>query len=244
MDPNRFERALRGIDRGPVPPLSSRTEAMLRSLAPVRPASRLRPLLLVAASSLVLAALGIVASGDAQGGPSSVLPRTLRVDPRASAPLFWLVAVGLAWGAGFVVCLAAAIIPGRRSMLPDPVRTTIVVLIGPAAMVAFGAAIAGAGAGPLPSWAGEVRHGVACLFTGLETAAIPFIGGVLALRRALPIDPRAVGAALGAAGGALGALALHLRCPSGGMHVAVAHGGAAVVGALLGGAILPRIVRP
>jgi hypothetical protein len=154
------------------------------------------------------------------------------------------VAVGLAWGAGFLACLLAAMIPARGSMLPDPVRATTAMLLGPIATIAFGITIAGSGAGPLTTSGGELRHGFACLFTALETAAIPFIGGALALRHVLPIDSRAVGAALGAAGGALGALALHLRCDSGGVHVVLAHGGAATVGALLGGAILPRVVRP
>jgi hypothetical protein len=245
---DRLDAALRGLDGGRAPALGARAEAMLRALSPVRPASRFKELAVVAGASLVMAAAGVLASGDAhdaaEGAGFSLVPRTLHVGAQVRQVSWaWLAAVGLGWSIGFVACLTAAMMPGRRSMLPDPLRATLAMLVGPAAMVAFGATLAGWGAGPLPSWQGELRHGLSCLFTGLETAAVPFLGGAFVLRNTLPIDTRAVGAALGAAGGALGALALHLRCGSGGMHVAVAHGGAAVVGALLGGAILPRIVR-
>ena len=244
MNPNRLDNVLRGLDRGTVPPLSARAEAMLRALQPVPTASRLRALLLVAVSSLALVGLNGVVTGGTPDTATTSVPRRPYLDVLRDASTPWRVAVGLAWGAAFLVCLVAAMIPARRSMLPDPLRASIAMLLGPTAMVAFGIVLAGWGAGPLPSWTGELRHGVACLLMGLETAAIPFIGGALALRRVLPIDPRSVGAALGAAGGALGALALHLRCGSGGVHLVVAHGGAAVVGAVLGGAILPRVVRP
>jgi hypothetical protein len=72
---------------------------------------------------------------------------------------------------------------------------------------------------------------------------VPFALGVLALRRApQPVSTRWIGAALGASSGTLSALMLHAHCWVGGpFHTAVAHAGQAVLGAILGALLVPRL---
>jgi hypothetical protein len=202
---------------------------MLRSLRPVTTSSPLRAVTALAAASFALASLHVVSAG-------------WRAD-LARVPPSYLAVVAVAWGSSFLALLALTIVPRRGAMLPDPSRVFFVNVVGPIALVALGATWGRGPAPPMASWGGQLQQGAVCLFTGLEVAAVPFIGAALALRRTLPIETRALGAALGAAGGALGALALHFRCGVGGaLHVGLAHGGTALVGALIGGAVLPRVV--
>jgi hypothetical protein len=84
-------------------------------------------------------------------------------------------------------------------------------------------------------------HGHVCLEIGLATALLPVIVGALFLRGALPVGSRWIAASLGAGGGCLGGLVLHLHCPiADGLHVGLVHGGVVVVSALLSAALVPR----
>jgi hypothetical protein len=224
---DRIDDALRALRSARPPPLSARVEGMLGSLLPARTASPARGVAVVFAASLAIAALHVASNG----------PRP----DAARLPLAWVVLVALAWAGGFLAVLAATMLPRRGSVLPDPARVVVASLLGPVAMIALGATAGGAESPAAATWGGELRQSVICLFTALEIGAVPFVGAAFAMRRALPIETRAVGAALGAAGGALGALALHFRCVVGGaLHVGTAHGGAALAGALLGALVLPR----
>jgi hypothetical protein len=231
MDPsaNRLEEALQAMSAVSPPPLSPPTEALLRALTPVRTASPAKPFAATAAASLAIAVAHVVAIGT-----RADLPRL---------PVRWVVLVAFGWGAGFFAVLAATMVPKRGSMLPDPVRVAILTRVGVLGMIALGASVGGIASAPLATWDGQLRQGALCLFSATEVAVVPFIGAALGIHRTLPVDARAVGAALGAAGGALGALTLHFRCGVGGaLHVGVAHGGAAIVCALIGGAVLPRVM--
>jgi hypothetical protein len=65
--------------------------------------------------------------------------------------------------------------------------------------------------------------------------------GAIFLRGALPVGSRWVAAALGAGGGSLGGLMLHLHCPVvDGIHVGLVHGGVVGMAALLAAALVPR----
>ena len=55
-------------------------------------------------------------------------------------------------------------------------------------------------------------HGHTCLELGLATALVPVVIGAIFLRGALPVGSRWIAAALGAGGGCLGGLVLHLHC--------------------------------
>jgi hypothetical protein len=70
---------------------------------------------------------------------------------------------------------------------------------------------------------------------------VPVVGGALLLRGALPVGSRWIAAALGAGGGSLGGLVLHLHCRvTDGLHVGLIHGGVVAVSALLAAALVPR----
>jgi hypothetical protein len=80
-----------------------------------------------------------------------------------------------------------------------------------------------------------------CLEVGLATALVPVVIGAIFLRGALPVGSRWIAAALGAGGGCLGGLVLHLHCNIvDGLHVGLVHGGVVIVAALLSAAIVPR----
>jgi hypothetical protein len=77
----------------------------------------------------------------------------------------------------------------------------------------------------------------------LATAFVPVVAGVLALRGAVPVGSRWIAAALGAGGGCLGGLVLHVHCHvADGVHVGLVHGGVVIVASLLGAALVPRAV--
>jgi hypothetical protein len=73
---------------------------------------------------------------------------------------------------------------------------------------------------------------------------VPVVIGAIFLRGALPVGSRWIAAALGAGGGCLGGLVLHLHCRvADGAHVGLIHGGVVVVAAALSAAIVPRATQ-
>lgn len=156
-------------------------------------------------------------------------------------PMGWLVSVGLAWLLGFIVPVTLATVPRAGSMMPRWRLAGIASVMAAVAMIGLGlvlhpAAPHGAGLG----WQGVVR-GYGCLVNGLETAIVPVAIGTIFLRRTLPVGSRWVAAGLGAGGGSLGGLVLHLHCPVvDGLHVGLVHGGVIAVAALLAAALTPR----
>jgi hypothetical protein len=87
-------------------------------------------------------------------------------------------------------------------------------------------------------------HSLRCLIMGMATALVPVILGALILRGSVPVGSRWAGAGLGAAGGSLGGLFLHLHCPvADALHLGVIHGGVVALGAIVGALIIPRAAR-
>jgi hypothetical protein len=80
-----------------------------------------------------------------------------------------------------------------------------------------------------------------CLELGLATAFVPVVVGAIFLRGALPVGSRWIAASLGAGGGCLGGLLLHLHCRiADGLHIGIIHGGVVLVAALLSALLVPR----
>lgn len=214
------------------PPLSPELEAALGRLAPVAPRRPWRQLAVLAVLSLVYAA-GLLAASSVR--------RDLR-----ELPVGWLVAAGAAWLAGFAVPCALALVPRRGSMLPRWQAAAGAAIVASVAFVALGLAIHPSG--PSSSYLGweHFLRGRGCLGMGLLTALVPVIAGAVFLRGALAVRSRWVAAALGAGGGCLGGLYLHIHCPiTDKFHVGLMHGGVVVVAALLAAAIVPRAIdRP
>jgi hypothetical protein len=69
--------------------------------------------------------------------------------------------------------------------------------------------------------------------------------GTLFLRGAAPVGARWVGWALGAGGGALGGLLLHLHCSiADRLHMGLIHGGVVVLGGAFAALLVDRLLRP
>jgi hypothetical protein len=72
----------------------------------------------------------------------------------------------------------------------------------------------------------------------------PVVVGALLLRGVVPVGARWTAAALGAAGGSVGGLMLHLHCAiANPVHVGLSHGGVVLVSALLAALLAPAVTR-
>jgi hypothetical protein len=163
-------------------------------------------------------------------------------------PITWLVGVGALWLAGFIVPLALAILPRAGQVVPDGQR---------AARTAFMTALGLIGVGlflGLEAFSGErstapgsaelLRSWRGCVTAGLKVTIPTIVAGALVLRHVAIVDSWRLGAAVGAAGGSLAGLTLHLGCANGSpAHVALAHGGGVVMSAILGAFCLPSLDR-
>jgi hypothetical protein len=209
------------------PPLSPMLEAELARLNPVATRRPVRQVVLLVALSLVYGA-GVLAM--------------LAMRPDAhELPMGWLVGVGLAWLLGFVVPLYLATVPRAGAVMPRWKLAGFAALIGSIGFIALGLTLHPSGPSSLTLGWEHFGRGAGCLGTGVATALVPVVGGAIVLRGALPVGSRWIAAALGAGGGSLGGLVLHMHCRvTDGLHVGLIHGGVVGVAALLAAALVPR----
>jgi hypothetical protein len=158
-------------------------------------------------------------------------------------PGWWVAVAGLAWAAVFVALLARAFLPRRGDVLPDmsaAFRTTVIGTLGLMGLgLAFTIDAPCCTIVPAARWSDFASAWWHCVSFGLRISLPTLVVGALLLRRLVWVRGVRMGMALGAAGGALAGLTLHLLCPIGGaLHVGLAHGGGVVVGAVIGGIFL------
>lgn len=214
----------------PPPALGAALEAELGALAPVRTRNPLRHLVVLGLLSLIYGAVLVV-----------VL--SLRRDMH-ELPMGWLAGVGLGWLFGFLVPSYFALVPRPGSMTPRWQVAAVAAVVAAVGFVSLGLAVHPMGPSSADYGVERFVNGHVCLEIGLATALIPVVIGAIFLRGALPVGSRWIAAALGAGGGCLGGLVLHLHCHiADGLHVGVIHGGVVIVAALLSAAIVPRTVR-
>ena len=213
----------------PAPPAMSKAlEAELAQLTPVATRRPLRQLALLIGVSLIY-------------GAGLIVMLALRPDLH-DLPMGWLFGAGLAWLLGFLVPITLATVPRAGSMMPRWRLAGLAAVAAAIAMIGLGLVLH-PGAVAMAGWDGVV-HGFGCLGAGLEVAVVPIVLGTIALRRALPVGSRWVAAGLGAGGGSLGGVVLHLHCPiADGLHVGLVHGGVIAVAALLSAALVPRVTE-
>lgn len=205
------------------PALSPALEAELAQLAPVPTRRPLRQLAILVGVSLVYASGLVIAVAT-------------RPDLH-ELPIGWLVATAVGWLFGFLAPCYLALVPPRGSLMPHWRAAAIITVVAAAGFILLGLAIHPAG--PSSMRAGLHQH--PCLEIGLATALAPVILGAFFLRRALPVGSRWIAAALGAGGGCLGGLVLHLHCRVvDGLHVGFIHGGIVVIAAVVSAVIVPR----
>jgi negative regulator of sigma F NrsF-like protein len=206
------------------PPLSQLLEAELAQLAPVATRRPVRQLVLLVVVSLIYGA-GVLAM------------LAMRRDMDA-LPMGWLVGAGLAWLIGFVVPMYLATVPRAGAVMPRWQLAGVSAVVGSLGFIGLGLTIHPSGASL--GWA-HFGRGYGCLEFGLATALVPIVVGAIFLRGALPVGSRWIAAALGAGGGSLGGLMLHLHCPiTDSLHVGLMHGGVVGIAALLAAALVPR----
>jgi len=209
------------------PPLPPLLEAELAELTPVATRRPLRQLVLLVAISLIYGA-GLLAM------------LTMRRDMH-ELPMGWLVGAGLAWLLGFVVPVYLATVPRTAAVLPRWRLAGVSAIAGSLGFIGLGLLLHPSGPSSAHlDWA-HFGRGYGCLEFGLATALVPVVAGAIFLRGVLPVGSRWIAAALGAGGGSLGGLMLHLHCPiTDGLHVGLMHGGVVAVAAGLAAALVPR----
>ncbi len=157
----------------------------------------------------------------------------------------WLVGAALGWLFGFVVPIYLATVPRAGSVTPRWKLAAGAALIASLGFVAFGLAIHPSTPKSASIGWDHILRGRGCLEVGLLTALVPVVAGAIFLRGAMPVGSRWIAAALGAGGGCLGGLFLHLHCPiADAPHLGLVHGGVVVVAAALAAAIVPRATQP
>jgi hypothetical protein len=143
-----------------------------------------------------------------------------------------------------VAVLLIAILPGRRGLGGPVARIRLAAMVAPIFFVVVGLFWLPAGApgsfGEMGPWAAVI----ACASLGLLVALPILLIALWALERAFPSASAWRGAALGAAVGLVGSIALTAHCPSQfGGHVALAHGLPIIVAALLGAVLGSKVAR-
>jgi hypothetical protein len=212
------------------PPLSLLLEGELAQLRPVAPRRPMRQLALIVASSLIY-------------GASVLAILTLRRDLH-ELPIGWMVGTGLAWLLGFVVPVYLATVPRAGAVMPRWKIACAAASIGALGFIALGLTLHPSGPSSASLGVARFIHGRGCLEFGLATAIVPVVVGAIFLRGALPVGSRPVAAALGAGGGSLGGLMLHLHCPiTDALHVGVMHGGVVAIAAVLAVGLVPRTTQ-
>lgn len=212
----------------PVPPAPSPLlEGELAKLRPVAMRRPLRQLVLLVGISLIYG-----------GGVLAML--TMRRDLH-ELPMYWLLGAGLVWLIGFVTPLYLATVPRSGDVIPRWQLAGVTALIGAIGFIGLGLALHPAAPTSVTLGWDKLAMGYGCLRWGLATAIVPVAVGAIFLRGAVPVGSRWVAAALGAGGGSLGGLMLHLHCPVvDGAHVGLVHGGVVAVAALVSAALVPR----
>ena len=215
----------------PAPP-SAALLASVNAMRPVRMRIPFRTLLVVAAAAVVFPTVAI-----------ALYP--LRRDLHALPPL-WFAAVAVVWLAGFLIPLAAALLPRPGQVLPDGARARRTAILASLTLtltgLLFTVDIPGVTILPATRWAGFGELWWHCISFSFKVTVPAVVVAGLALRKLAAAHLARLGAAIGVAAGALSGLTLHGLCPYGGAeHVGLAHGGGVVIGALLGALWLPLI---
>src|SRR6185436_1580808 len=147
----------------------------------------------------------------------------------------------IAWLLGFAVPCYLALVPKRGSMMPRRRLAAASAIVTSILFVALGLLVHPSGPTSLHYGAERFTHGHGCLELGLATALVPVVVGAVFLRGALPVGSRWIAAALGAGGGCLGGLVLHMHCHiADGLHIGLIHGGVVLVAAALSALLVPR----
>lgn len=216
------------------PPPSAALLERVGVMRPVEPRSRFGAFLAVLLLGLVWPAFTLL------HGP-------LRPDLGA-LPLCWVLAGAAIWGAALLTTLAAALVPRRGDVLPSAPQASRTAVIALLVLLAFSAlgtvSVPGVSLRPEDLQRTLLESCLACGSYVLGVAGLVLALAVFALRGALPMGGARIGIALGTAGAAAGGLALHFHCPIAvPAHVALGHAVPALLAALAGALLVPRLAE-
>jgi hypothetical protein len=162
-------------------------------------------------------------------------------------PLAWFLSVGLLWLAAAIVPLLLALLPERGQVLPNQGRARVAAIFAVVVLTAAGLLTIDAPGHtimPATTWAGFSHAWWHCISFSAHIVLPTMLAGALVMARVMLAGAARVGAAIGAAGGALSGLTLHALCPFGGaLHVVTSHVGAVAIGAVLGAILFPLVRR-
>jgi uncharacterized membrane protein YqjE len=227
-----LERSLSALAAAPIdaPPMSEDLARELEGLTPARTRSPRRQLGMVVGLSLLYGGVILALLG-------------LRHDAE-HLPRMWLVGGGTLWLASFGAITWMVVVPPRDQVMPRWRWAAALAAVAAVVFVAGGilrpehGVQAGAGYDlSLVSW---LDRGQRCLRWGLTVAVVPVVLSALVVRGAVPVGSRWTAAAIGAAGGSLGGLVLHLHCGvAERFHIGLAHGGVIVLAAAIAALVAP-----
>ncbi|WP_428267733.1 NrsF family protein [Haliangium sp.] len=230
---DRLDHALGalGSDLPVPPPLGDELEQSLAELAPITPRRPKRQYTVVAALSLLYAGF-------------LLLMTDLRPD-LSGLPNTWLIVYAAVWLVSFLGITWLVLVPGPDKVMPNWRYAGIGAAIAIVGFVLGGMLFPHDPGQPADApLFGKVVFAHGCLVWGTITALVPIALASLLLRGSVPVGSRWVGAGIGAAGGSLGGLFLHLHCPvADAFHLGVIHGGVVLVSAVLGAVVLPQARR-
>jgi hypothetical protein len=234
MTDRELDDRILGSANAPAPPPSAALLNAVGSMQPVRTRSRFGAFLAVGVIGLI--------------GPTIAFSqRALRRDLGA-LPIAWVVIAAGVWSAAFAFSLFSALVPRRGDVLPAPGRASRAATVALGALLAFTlfASVEAPGLSMNPAernWTffDACIHCVGFVF---KISVLFLIVGLVALRRLVPVGRPRIGLALGAAGGAMGGLALHFLCPfAGTAHVVLSHVGGTAIAAVVGAALVWLALR-
>lgn len=224
-----------GEQRESPPEIGEELQRQVEEARPAQTRSPMRELAILTVASLVYAA-GLLVFLE--------LRRDMELLPR-----LWMILYVGAWLASFLGIAYLAVVP-RRGQIISRWWWAGIAAVGACVLfttggIFFARHVPGLSTMYQPSAERVLAYAPWCLEMGLATALVPVALAALFLRRAVAVGSRWIAAAIGAAGGSLGGLFLHLHCLIGErFHLGLVHGGVVVLGALLCAAILPLFLRP
>ena len=227
------DKALTALGSGDsLPPMSDKLRAELENLEPVKTANPLRRFAIAG----LISALWL-------GGLLALLG--LRRDLEF-LPGLWLVVYVASWFATFLALSFFAHVPKRGSVMP---RSAVAGRLGLAAGLGFLAVgliaarqVPGVSTTYDPTLGNILGYSYYCIAVGMMASALPIAIAAVLLRRSAPVGSAWLGMAVGAGGGALGGMLLHLHCPiAEPTHLGPVHGGVVLLAAAVGALVLTRV---
>ena len=203
----------------PVPKMSA---ALCEAIAEAKPVTMRRPLrdlgVFLALSIPMLAVMAVMMG--------------VRSDISEISPL-WVGSIALVWIASFAASSYLGFVPAKGHVRPRSQNIYQVVAVASFLVISVGLFATTSGISYPSTFSNVVAHAPRCSMMGVTAGILPGLIALLLMRRYVPVRRLSIGLSLGAAGGSLSGLILHLHCPiSERFHVGLVHGGCLVLSAL------------